>query len=26
MPPNDSKGIKQAEIKELVQFVLGLDK
>ena len=26
MPPNDSKGIKQADIKELVQFVLGLAK
>ena len=26
MPPNDSKGIKQAEIKELVLFVLSLSK
>jgi cytochrome c551/c552 len=26
MPPNDSKGVKQAEIRELVQFVLGLAK
>jgi cytochrome c len=26
MPPNDYKGIKQAEIKELVLFVLGLAK
>ena len=26
MPPNDAKGIKQADIKELVQFVLSLAK
>lgn len=26
MPPNDSKGVKQAEIRQLVQFVLGLAK